>query len=484
MAYDISTRDVPPPDNLPEEGLDAIHESAIQIIEDIGINVAHEEGRRVLEENGATVDHDEEMVWIPRSLVEDAVETAPSEFTLHGRGEGRAVHVGGGDYALASAYGAPNILTFEDGRRRSTIEDYELLAKLAQSEDVITVTGYNLCEPNDVPQEVKHYEMIRRSLTLTDKPVMGSVYGEDRAKASIDLVGIANDDRDLGKPYMAGVVNSVPPRQWDKKMTGGLLEYAKHGQPTLISAVVMANASGPSTLAGSLALANAEILTGVTMAQLVNPGTPVVYGLPSSNVDIRYGSFSIGSPEGALFVNFAAQAGRYYDLPSRAGGTLTDAKTVDDQSGAEAMMQMMVTMQSGINFVLHAAGILNSYSTMSPEKYVLDAERIRYIQRYLRGYDLTDDTFALDLLEDVEPGGHFLNQRHTLEHGKTDHYMTNVFDRQSYDDWESAGKRDAFELAHERVNELVEQYEQPPLDADLRQELDDYVDDGRATLLN
>lgn len=484
MAYDISTRDVPPPDNLPEEGLDAIHESAIQIIEDIGINVAHEEGRRVLEENGARVNHDEEMVWIPRSLVEDAVETAPSDFTLHGRGEGREVHVGGDDYALASAYGAPNILTFEDGRRRSTIEDYELFAKLAQAEDVITVTGYNLCEPNDVPQEVKHYEMIERSLTLTDKPVMGSVYGEDRAKASIEMVGIANDDRDLEKPYMTGVVNSVPPRQWDKKMTGGLLEYAKHGQPTLISAVVMANASGPSTLAGSLALANAEILTGVTMAQLVNPGTPVVYGLPSSNVDIRYGSFAIGSPEGALFVNFAAQAGRYYDLPSRAGGTLTDAKTVDEQSGSEAMMQMMVTMQSGINYVLHAAGILNSYSTMSPEKYVLDAERIRYIQRFMRGYDLNEDTFALDLLEEVEPGGHFLNKQHTLTHGETDHFLTNIFDRQSYDDWESAGEPDSFELAHERVNDLVDAYERPPLDQDLKAELDEYVSSGREIALN
>ncbi len=484
MGYNLSTEQVPPPDNLSAEGLDAIHETAVRIIEDIGINVAHQEGREILEEHGATVDHDEEMVWIPRSLLEDAVESAPSEFTLHGRGEDRSVHVGGDDTALTSAYGAPNILTYDEGRRRSTIEDYELLAKLAQSQDVITVTGYNLCEPNDVRQEVKHYEMIQRSLTLTDKPVMGSVYGEDRAKASLDMVGIANDDRELSKPYVAGVVNSVSPRQWDTKMTGGLLEYARHGQPVLISPAVMANASGPSTLAGSMALANAEILTGMTMAQLVNPGTPVVYGLPSSNVDIRNGSFAIGSPEGALFVNFAAQAGRYYDVPSRAGGTLTDAKTVDDQSGAEAMMQLMVTMQSGINYVLHAAGILGSYSAMSPEKYLLDTERIRYVQRYLEGFDLNDDTFALDLLEEVEPGGHFLNKRHTLEHGDTDHYMTDIFNRQSYDDWESAGEPDAFELAHERVNEIEAEFEAPALDEDLRSELEEFVEEGRAMALS
>ncbi|MEA5386420.1 trimethylamine methyltransferase family protein [Haloarculaceae archaeon H-GB2-1] len=267
-------------------------------------------------------------------------------------------------------------------------------------------------------------------------------------------------------------------------MTGGLLEYAKAGQPVLISPAVMANASGPSTLAGSFALANAEILTGVVLSQQINPGTPIVYGLPSSNVDVRYGSFSIGSPEGGLFVSFAAQMARSYDIPVRAGGTLNDSKTIDDQSGAESMFQLMIAMFSDIDFMLHAAGILNSYSTVSPEKYVLDCERIRYVQRFQRGYDLNDETFAVDLLEEVEPGGHFLNKRHTLEHSKTDHYMTKIFNRQSYDDWESKGSKDAFAAAHDRVNELLDTYERPPLDEDIEQELDEYVERGKEEALN
>ncbi|MDG5775293.1 trimethylamine methyltransferase family protein [Haloarculaceae archaeon H-GB1-1] len=484
MEYDLSTVEVPPPEKMTEEGVEAIHDVSIQIMEDIGIKVAHEEARDILAEAGATVDEENEIVRIPESLVDDALEKPPSSFTLHSRNPDRNTGVGDGDTTLTSTYGAPNVLRYGEGRRASTIADYEDLAKIAQMEEVIGCTGYNLCEPTDVPQEVKHYEMVPRSLKLTDKPVMGSTYGEERARASLEMVGIANDDRDLSKPYMTGIINTVSPRTWDTRMTGGLLEYAKAGQPVLISPAVMANASGPSTLAGSFALANAEILTGVVLSQQINPGTPIVYGLPSSNVDVRYGSFSIGSPEGGLFVSFAAQMARSYDIPVRAGGTLNDSKTIDDQSGAESMFQLMIAMFSDIDFMLHAAGILNSYSTVSPEKYVLDCERIRYVQRFQRGYDLNDETFAVDLLEEVEPGGHFLNKRHTLEHSKTDHYMTKIFNRQSYDDWESKGSKDAFAAAHDRVNELLDTYERPPLDEDIEQELDEYVERGKEEALN
>lgn len=483
IDYDLETIDTPSPDRLSEDGQNAIHETSIRILEEIGIEVAHEGARELLADASAQVDEESEIVKFPESLVEDCLEKPPSSFTLHGRNQNRNTGVGNGDTTLTSAYGAPNVLRYDEGRRASTIDDFEDLTKLAQMQDVIGCTGYNLCEPTDVPQQIKHYEMLQRTLKLTDKPVMGSTYGEDRAKASLEMVGIATDDRDLSKPYVAGVINTVSPRTLDERMTGGLIEYAKAGQPTLISPAMMANASGPSTLAGSMALANAEILAGITISQLANPGAPLVYGLPSSNVDVRYGSFSIGSPEGALFVNFAAQMGRYYDIPARAGGTLNDSKTVDDQSGTESMLQLLMTLLSDIDFVLHAAGILDSYSTVSPEKYVLDCERIRYVQRFQRGYELNEETFAFDLLSKTEPGSHFLNEQHTLNHCDTEHYMPDLFDRQSYDDWETAGSKDAFERAHDRVAEMLEAYERPPMDETLQDELDAFVDSEKERIM-
>jgi trimethylamine--corrinoid protein Co-methyltransferase len=325
--------------------------------------------------------------------------------------------------------------------------------------------------------------MLLRNLTLSDMPPGGSTYGADRAKACIEMVGIANDDPELSKPYMGAVANSVSPRTWDTKMTGGLLEYAKHGQPVVASPAVMAAASGPATLAGAMALANAEILAGVTMTQLANPGTPVVYGLPSSNVDVRYGSFAIGSPEGSLFVSFAGQMARHYGIPSRAGGGLTDAKTMDDQQGTEAMLQLMTTMLSGVNYVLHAAGVLDSYSTASPEKFVLDCDRIRYVERMREGFELSEETFALDLIREVEPGDHFLNKRHTLDHCKTEFLIPEIYDRDSYDNWEGDGGKSAYELAHERVGDLVDAYERPPMDADVEADLKRYAAEKRDEIL-
>ena len=483
MTRQLSTVDPPRLERLDAEGVHAIHEASMTILEEMGIKVDHEEGRRLLAENGCTVD-DEGMVTFPRSLVEDCVDDAPERFTIHGRGEGTDVDVGGDDYVLVPAGGPPNVVKYDEERRPSRMADYEEFLKLAHEADVVGSSGLNICEPNDVDQRVKHLEMMLRNLTLSDMPPQGSTYGADRARACIEMVGIANGDPDLSKPYLGAVANSVSPRTWDTKMTGGLLEYARHGQPVVASPAVMAAASGPATLAGAMALGNAEILAGVTMAQLANPGTPVVYGLPSSNVDVRYGSFAIGSPEGALFVSFAGQMARHYGIPSRAGGGLTDAKTMDDQAGSEATMQLMTTLSSGINYVLHAAGVLDSYSTASPEKFVLDCDRIRYVERFREGFDVDEETLALDLIEEVEPGQHFLNKRHTLDHCKTEFLIPEVYDRDSYDNWESDGAKTAYELAHERVGELLEEYERPPIDEAVERDLERYVEEQRAEILD
>jgi trimethylamine--corrinoid protein Co-methyltransferase len=146
------------------------------------------------------------------------------------------------------------------------------------------------------------------------------------------------------------------------------------------------------------ALANAENLLGITLIQLVNPGNPVIYGIPSSNIDMPYGSLSIGSPESALFASFAGTMGRHYGVPSRGGGALTDAKTVDYQAGFESLLVTAAAVWSGVDVVLYLAGILESYSTISPEKFVLDCELLRYTDRFHAGYEINEDTLALDLI--------------------------------------------------------------------------------------
>ncbi len=460
---------------LDEAAITTIHERTMEVIETIGIQLQHEGAREILAAEGASIGADD-VVTIPREVVEAHIERAPPEFVLHGRDPDKSVVVGGdGPPVRAPGYGPDAIRTAGSGRRESQLSDYERLLKLAQSLDAITCVGYALCDPGDVPESVKHYHLLERTLALTDKPIMGPTYGVDRAQACLEMVGIAVEDRTLSKPYVAGLINTVPPRRIGAEMLGGLLTYARAGQPVVISSFTKAGASGPPTLAGSLVLTNAENLVGITLAQAVNPGTPVVYGVPTATVDRRYGTLSIGNPESALFASIAGQLGRYYGIPSRGGGGLTDATEVDYYSGFESSFLQAMTAFSEVDFVLHAAGILESYASISPEKFVLDCEVLRYLDRFARGVDLNPEQFDVDALAAVEPGGHFLDDSLTTEPADETFYRAETVDKRSFDTWGEASGQSVVDMAASRVDTLLDRYQEPSLAAGPEQALSAYL---------
>ncbi len=467
--FDAETAAGPPLERL-DDGVAAIHEASISILEELGIEVRHARARQLLAAAGAAVG-DDDVVRVPRSIVADAVDSAPSRFTLHARNPENDVVVGDGRPVRAPGYGPSHVHTLDGERRRARLADYERLVKLAQSEDALTCVGYRLCEPADVPRERRHLETLRRSLTLADKPVMASTTGAERARECLELVGIAVGDPDLGRPYVAGLVNTVPPRSTDEAMLAGLLAYADAGQPPVVTSFTMAGASGPPTVAGSVAQANAETLLGVTLTQLVEPGTPVVYGLSCSPVDDRHGSLSVGSPESALAVPLAAELGRAYGLPTRSGGGLTDAKAVDYQAGFESTFLQAVTAFGGVDFVLHAAGVLESYAAVSPGKFVLDCETLRYLDRFAEGYAVDEDALDLGTLAATEPAGHFLE---ATPDGRF--HDPAIVDKRSHDDWGADGAPSVRERAHDRVRALLESYERPAIEPAVERELEAYVD--------
>lgn len=454
-----------------------VHDASMHILEEIGIQLKHERAQDVLVSHGASVDA-EDVVTIPRGLVEECLERAPASFTLHARNPDRSVQVGGdGPSVRAPGFGPGAIRTYADGRREATLADYETLVKLAHVEDVVTCTGFNVCEPTDVDPPVKRAELLKRTFLLSDKPVMGATRDAAAARRSLELARIAMDDPDLSRPYVAGLINTVPPRGIGTEMLGSLVAYAEHGQPLVVSSFTMAGASGPADLAGSMAQANAENLAGITLAQLVNPGTPVVYGVPSSNIDDRHGTLTIGSPESALFVSFAGQMGRFYDVPSRAGGGLTDGKAVDFQSGLESMFLQFVTATSGIDFVLNAVGVLESYSAVSPEKFVLDCDALRYLDRFHDGVSVADDGFPFDLMTERGPAGHFLDDHQVTDATTGSRPGSGTMDKRSFGEWHADGAASAFEAAHHQVERRLAEYDRPPIDPEVERRLDAYVDD-------
>lgn len=477
--FERSTIDVPPLDRLDADSLEAIHEASMYIVENVGIEIDHERARSIFADNGGHVDG--RVVTLPRSIVETAIEAAPAEFTLHGRNPDHSAVVGGdGPPVRVPGYGASTVWTVEDGRRDARVSDFETLTKLAQIEEVITSAGYNVCVPTDLEADRRHCELLYRSLTLSDKPVMAPTYGERRARESLEMVSIAVDDPDLSKPYATGLVNTVPPRRIGAEMLEGLMTFAERGQPPIISSFAMTGASGPASLAGSMALVNAENLVGITLAQLCNPGTPVIYGVPASNVDPRHGALSIGSTASALFTAFAGQMGRYYGVPSRAGGGLTDSKRLDHQSGFESGLTQAITSFSGVDYVLHAAGTLDSYSVISPEKFLLDCASLEYLDRFHEGFRIDDDDLALDRIESVEPAGHFFDDEFAFDRpgGNADRPGAVLGDSRSYTDWANDGKQSAAQRGADRLERRLEAYTQPPMEDDIERELRGFLDRG------
>jgi trimethylamine--corrinoid protein Co-methyltransferase len=278
------------------------------------------------------------------------------------------------------------------------------------------------------------------------------------------------------RPIVFGITGSLTPLKYDARMLEAIMEYAAAGQPLVISSLAIAGATGPVTLAGNLALQNAEILAGIVLAQLIGEGTPVLYGGVSAIAEMHNGALSIGSPEMAINTAATAQMARYYKLPARGSGTVCDAKAPDAQASYESMMNLLMARLSGINFVLHSAGILESYNCMSYEKFIIDDEMCGMVKRIQRGYDVKPDTLAFDIIKDVGPGGHFLDKDHTLEHFRSELYQPHLSNRDDFVSWQANGSPQNIETANRKYKEILETYEAPELPADIDKDLLKFIE--------
>ena len=460
---------------LTDQQVAQVHETTLQILETVGIDFRYPPALEILKKGGARVDG--ERVFFPAQLVEAQIKKAPAEFTLYARKSDLDV-VLGDHMAYIPGYGAPFVTDLEVGRREGSLQDYENFVKLTQTSPYQDICSGMVIEPNDVPHDIRHAKMIYAALKYSEKPFMGSAMGAQGAKDSIQMASIlfGSQDQLAEKPRMISILTSLTPLVYDERMLGAIIEYARAGQPQLISSLVIAGATGPTTLAGTLALQNAEILAGIVLTQLVREGTPVVFSGSSSNTEMRSGALSIGSPEMAINAAATAQMARYYNLPVRGGGAVSDAKVPDAQAAYESMMSLLMAQVSGVNFVLHSAGILESYSCMSYEKFMIDDEICGMVNRIKNAYAVSADTLALDVIQAVGPGGHFLDQDHTFEHFRQEFYQPMLSNRDNFDTWFANGSQQILETANKKVKKVLAEYSEPDLPADADKDLNRFID--------
>lgn len=454
--------------------IEAIHNASLHILENIGLDFLDDEALDFWQAAGAKVDRRNRHVWMDRGLVMEALAKAPSSFTWRARNPAHDVVIGRNHITFGPCGGMVYAASIEFGRRPGTMIDYENFLKLSQMIPMLHFASWEQVAPQDIPPSVRHLHRLYASFTLTDKVVMEAAHGRIISADVLEMARIVYGDLD-GDPVTGDVINVNSPLRYDERMLGGLITYAHAGQVTFITPFILAGAMSPITMAAALAQQNAEALAGITLTQLVRPGAPVIYGGFTTNVDMKSGSPSFGTPEGAWALLVGAQLARRYNLPYRGSGTLTNAKLPDAQAAYETMWTLWPAVQAHTNLIMHAAGWLDGGLTASYEKFIIDVENLAMFYHFLDGFAIDEETLALDMIAAVGPGGHHFGTPHTQARFRTEFYQSALADRQGYDVWTAAGQQDTVQRAHTIWRDLLDQYEPPPIDPAIREALADYV---------
>lgn len=475
-------RKIPNLEMLSDEALNIIEANAETVLEEIG--VAFVDNPAALDRwrtAGAMVDG--ERVRLPKGMARKLCATAPSTFVQHARNPEKSVTVGGDNLVLAPVYGPPFVRDAEGGRRYATLEDFQKFVKLGYMSKWLHHSGGTVCEPTDVPVNKRHLDMLLAHMTLSDKPFMGSVTEPSRAQDSIEMCEILfGTDFVRDNTVMTSLININSPLTFDQTMMGALEVYAAHNQAAIISPFIVGGAMAPVSVMGTLTQVLAEVMAGVAYGQLVRPGSPVIFGTFVTSIDMNSGAPTFGTPEAAQITNGAGQLARRMGLPYRSAGSFCGSKLPDAQAAYETANSLNMGLLSGVNFMLHACGWLEGGLVADFEKFVLDADQLGTLHHMAKGIEIDENAQAMDAIREVGPGGHYLGCAHTQANFKTAFWRSEVFDYKPFETWEEEGARDSQTLATSRVARLLENYQAPDLDPEIRAKLEAYVADKKASM--
>ncbi len=457
-----------------DEQLDILHNASMQVLSETGIAFLDEESQDILRQHG--VDVRDDIAYFTPDTIEEYIAKAPSQFTQLARNPERNVIIGGKHVCFAPVYGPPYVHDLDYGRREAKLVDFHNFVKLTYLTPYLHHSGGTIVEPTDRPVETRHLDMVFAHIKYSDKPFMGGVMDGTHAADTVAMAEILfGADEIRQNPAVLSLININSPRMLDDRMLDALKVYTRARQAVIITPFVLSGAMAPVSVAGTVVQMNAEVLAGIAFAQMVSPGTPVVYGSFQSTTNLRSGAPVFGSPESQQALYLTAQLARRYNLPVRSGGLFTGSKIADAQGGYESVMSMLPAVMGGVNFVLHAAGWLEGGLAAGYEKFVLDCELLGMYHKYLQGVDFSDEGLAMESIRTVEPGGHHLGTAHTMRHFRTAFYDGDLFDSNSAEQWQAEGAQTAAQRANKKVKQLLKSYKAPSLDPAKEKALRDFI---------
>ena len=460
---------------LSDDQIEAIHQKSLRVLSEIGMDVLYPEAREILARAGARVEG--ERVRLGAEIVAEALKTPPRQFVFHARNPARNIEVGGDWIAFAPVGGPPNCSDLDRGRRPGTLEDNANFIKLAQFFNCIHTAGGGSVDALDVHASIRHLHIMRNKVRYSDK--VPFIYSTGRARLfdSMEIARLArgiSQEQFLREPSTYTVINTNSPLKLDGPMAMGIIEMARHKQICVLTPFTLAGAMAPVTIAGALVQQNAEALFGLALSQLSRPGAPFVYGGFTSNVDMKSGAPAFGTPEYMKACIIGGQLARRYGLPYRTSST-NAANSVDAQAAYETVFSLWGAVMGGGNVIQHAAGWMEGGLVGSYEKFALDVDLVQMIEEFLSPLAVDDDTMGLEAMAEVGPGGHFFGAAHTLARYATAFYQPLISDWRNFQQWQEAGSPQAAEKANRLWKQALAEYEKPPLDAAIAEEIDAFV---------
>ena len=461
----------------------AMHDAALQMLEELGIKVLLPEARKIFARAGARVDESSQMVYLGRDIIAEALSTAPKSITARAATRERDLLLELGSLTFQCGAGAPHATDLERGRRPGTGRDFREFTRIVQHYDVLHMMP-PVVEPQDIATNVRHYFTMEAQLSLSDKLPFVFSRGTPQVTESFEL--LANfrgltDDAFRKDPHCYTIINTNSPRVLDIPMAQGLIDFARHRQLAIVTPFTLMGAMAPITVAGAITLSHAEALAAIALTQLTNPGAPVMYGTFTSNVDMKSGAPAFGTPEYMRATQMTGQLARFYKLPMRASGVCA-ANVPDGQAMWETSNSLWSGVQAGAHMIYHAAGWLEGGLIASPEKFVMDCEVLQQIQRYMEPeiFATGEDEIALDAIRSVGNAGHFFGIQHTQDRYTTAFYQPFLSDWKNFEGWEAAGAVWTPERAHHLFKEIIGSFEPPPMDIAIRDELAEFVERRKA----
>jgi trimethylamine--corrinoid protein Co-methyltransferase len=453
--------------------LKKIHNASVRILKEIGIRLHNREVIELLKQNGIRVDG-QTALFEEKQLMR-WINKAPGRFTLYARNSDHDMFIGGDCTEYAAGYGTPTIVAPDGSRRSATLQDYITFLKLVDQSEYFNINGGILVQPYELSGIQSNPVMIYAVLTHSDKCILGmpGTTADVEHIMNMGAIVFGGKKEFIKRPHIATMISTLSPLQIDRNALQTMLVCAHHKQPLIISPAPAAGTTGPIVMAGNISLANAEALAAIAIAQIINEGTPVVYGLQSYAADMASGNISIGSPGYSIQAKYCAQLAKMYGLPSRTGGTNTDAKGVSVQSGYESMMSMLLACQNKVNLIIHSAGILDSFAATSYEQFIVDLEIISMIEYYLADIETDPEDFAFDVIREVGIGGQFITTQHTLERCRKDSWHPEIGLR-GYR-LKASPNEQLFANIERKMQKMLDRYEKPNLPPDILADLHAYM---------